>query len=355
MNIYLILIVFIIATGLLCRNREKYVLISCFSMFVVYGLRNGRLFGLDASSYYSVFVSVGRLSSISELPFQNIGFGLFTYIINRWTGGNYQLFVTIIAAFVCFAFYRFIKKYSVNPLLSFMWYFGLLYFALNFTIFKQSIAMAILFFAFDALMERKAIKYIIIVLIASLFHAPAMVLLPAYWLSKIKPGKSYIVLVAVALLVTYLFRNQILHFMYNFYETGEILAESPEFLGGKVIYMLFILCVAMLLRTPTSEDRLYCVLLIFAGIAVVLQTFCYYNNMFERLADYYYQFSVLLIPLIIENREEPNSILTSNPAQIQEINVVGSIMITVFAFWRFYTYINVTAPQYFLPFKFFWE
>lgn len=355
MNIYTFLILFIIIARLFCKSRDKYILISCIALYIIYGLRDGRMFGLDAGSYYSTFMSSKFINSFSELSLRNVGFNYFTYFIYKITNGNYQMYVTIISTFVSYSFYRTIKKYSVNPLLSFMWYLGMLYYTLNFTIFKQSIAMAILLYGLDAIMEGKPIKYIAIVLTASLFHVPALVLLPAYWLSKVNIGKEYLLTIIVVLSITYIFRSQILRFMLSFYESGETLTFEPKFIGGKVIYMLLVIAVAIALRIPKSEDKLYRTMLIFAGISAVLQTFCYYNNIFERLADYYYQFSVLLIPLIFEKLEETGGLVRFDSKSVKIVKISVELIIIIFAIWRFYDYINVIAPLNFLPFKFFWQ
>lgn len=346
---------FILLMAILIRDRGKYLIVVCSAMFAVYGLHKATAIGIDsASSYIHIFNASGSIN-YGDISLRNIGFEYFTKFFHHLSRGNYQLYITTIAAFVSYSFYRFIKKYSVNPLLSIMWYFGMLYYIFMFSAVKQSIAMSILLYAFDALMDRKMIRYVIIVLVATLFHGPALVLLPAYWLSEVRIGKDYLLLIVIVLSITYIFRSKILQFMFLFYESGETLAFEPKFIGGKVIYMLIVIAIAIALRTPKQENRLYSTMLIFAGIAVVLQTFCYYNNIFERLADYYYQFSVLLIPLIFEKVGETNGLVKFDPRSAKIVRIFGSLLIMSFAIWRFYEYINVTASLYFLPFKFFWQ
>lgn len=355
MNAYLFLMIIIIISAFIIRDRNKFLLISCSAMYILYGLHKATAIGIDSStSYYVNFLNIAR-TPYSAFDFKNIGFQCFTKFFNSISDENYQLYIAVIAAFVIISLYHFLKKYSVNPFLSIMWYLGILYYIFMFSALKQSIAMAILLWAFDALLERRLIKYIVIVIIAVLFHGPALILLPAYWLSRIKIGKNYVILLVAALAFTFAFRSQILSLMLNYYESGETMADSPEFIGGKVIYMMLVIAIAIIMRVPDERDHLYCVMLIFAGVALVLQTFCYYNNIFERLADYYYQFSILLIPMIFDHNRNQHSIVDFSPASISFINTLGTAVITIFAVWRFYTYINITAPQYFLPFRFFWQ
>lgn len=347
--------IFILLAAIFVRERNKFLIVACSAMFIVYGLHKATAIGIDSASSYIHIFNASRSINYVDMSIRNIGFEYFTKFFYQLSHGNYQLYITTIAAFVSYSFYRFIKKYSVNPLLSIMWYFGMLYYIFMFSALKQSIAMSILLYAFDALMDRKMIRYVIIVLVAALFHGPALVLLPAYWLSEVKIGRDYLLVIIVVLSITYIFRSQILRIMYLYYESGETVSFEPKFIGGKVIYMLIVISIAIALRIPKPDDKVYSTVLIFAGIAVVLQTFCYYSNIFERLADYYYQFSVLLIPLIFEKVDKKNGLVIFDSKSAKIVRIFGSLLIISFAIWRFYEYINITAPLNFLPFKFFWQ
>ena len=115
----------------------------------------------------------------------------------------------------------------------------------------------------------------------------------------------------------------------------------------------------------------------FLGIATVIQTFCFYNNVFERLADYYFVFSILFIPLILSRKEysskpfesiqnsqissisSPNVTLEKKKIQnlsIEDIdiNTVLALIITVFCIWRFFSYVNSNSSSL-MPFYFFWQ
>jgi hypothetical protein len=69
------------------------------------------------------------------------------------------------------------------------------------------------------------------------------------------------------------------------------------------------------------------------GVAIVLQTFAGYNNTFERLADYYFQFAVLFIPLVFQENEDSKSLFRRDTLVL--IQESGAFVACAFSVWRF--------------------
>lgn len=213
--------------------------------------------------------------------------------------------------------------------------------------------MAILLFAFDAIVEKRPIRFVILTGLAAFIHFPALVFLPAYWIGRMKVGRNYIALLAVLLLFTYLFRERLLNLMLDAYGEGEIEAtmEGIRFLRNKVVIMIAIVVFAVLVRPPAPEDTVYNALLMFAGIAITLQTFCGYNNIFERLADYYFHTSIVFLPLIFEKSEKSRG----RVALIRDERIVAAapLVICAFAIWRFLSFMNNSSV--YMPYRFIWQ
>lgn len=340
------------------KNSGQFIIIAFLLLFAVMGLRDVNAFGSDSrGSYPILYRDVGaaewsELSGKGEKNF-NIGFQYLAKLIYGLTNGDYQAFIAIISLFVVFAYMRFIKKYSSSPVQSVLCFLGLLYYTLMFDALKQAVAMAILLFAFDAILEKRPVRFIILVAFASLFHFPALIFLPAYWIGRMKVGRGYIVLLAVLLLITYLFRDDILNLMLNAYGTEEIEAtmEGIQFLRNKVVIMIAIAVFAAVIKPPASDDALYNTLMMFAGVAIVFQTFCGYNNIFERLADYYFHTSIVLIPLIFEKngKSKMRTIAGIDQRLIDTI----PLLICAFAVWRFLSTVNQSSI--YMPYRFFWQ
>ena len=117
------------------------------------------------------------------------------------------------------------------------------------------------------------------------------------------------------------------------------------------IVVVVIVVAAVVFRRPQPEDRVYCILLEFMGIAVVFQTFCGYNNIFERLADYYFQFSVIFIPMVFDRRAERQSLFGWRSMEL--IDFAAPYLFCGFAVYRFITTTKASSLLY--PFKFFFQ
>ena len=81
--------------------------------------------------------------------------------------------------------------------------------------------MSLILLAFDAIVDRKLIRYIILTGLAILIHFPAIIFLPAYWIAKLKTNRTYLIVLAVLLLLTYLYRDRMLYYMVDLYEENE--------------------------------------------------------------------------------------------------------------------------------------
>lgn len=361
MNYYALLVALVIITSLMMQgNREKnlkYVIVACILLYAIYGLRNTYHIGDDSStSYVVLFNRMQNRDWSGVLEYANGSNVLFFLSIKFfcvYISTDYQLYVSVIAAFVTVCFGRMIYKYSPSPLQSILYHFGLLFFTFHFSALKQSIAMAILMLAFEQIVEKKPFRFVFLVLLACQFHFPALAFLPAYWIAKVKVGRTYLLLLAVLLVLTYLFRNQIINLMLDYYgsESSNVDLSNVAFLRTKALIMVIIVAAAVLFRTPTEEDRIYCMLLEFMGPAIVFQTFCGYNNIFERLADYYFQFSVIFLPMVFDKQTERKSLFGWR--FLQTADTLAPYLFCGFGVWRFLDY--TASNRYLSPFRFFFQ
>lgn len=364
MNYYTLLVILVIGTAILMRgyreHNKAYVLVACLLLFAIYGLRNTFVIGVDTtSSYLHMFERMPNYSWTSVINVNggvNPGFYLLAKLFYMLTNGDYQLFVTSIAGFYSICFGVLIYRYSPNPLQSILYHFGLLFFTFHFSVLKQSIAMALLMLAFHCLIEKKNVKFFLLVLIAAQFHYPAYVFLFAFPLSRLKIGRYFLLFLAFMLVVTYLLRNVLINLMLNLYKdledsTSNVDLTGVTFLRTKNLIMIGIVVAAVVLRKPKPEDRVYSILLGFMGLAVVFQTFCGYNNIFERLADYYFQFSVLFIPMVFDKSTDREPLL--NWRLMGVVDLVAPYLFCGYAVYRFLTYTRATSYLY--PYKFFFQ
>lgn len=359
MDYYALLVALVIVTAILFHGTREhnrtYAVVASALLFLIFGLRNTYVIGVDTtSSYLRQFRQMAAMSYSGAAQiggWYNAGYYLLCRFCYTLTGGDYQLYITLIAAFVTFSFGRFIYRYSPNPLQSILYHFGLLFFTFHFSALKQSLAMSVLLFAFDDIFRPRPGKFILVTLLAALFHFPALVFLPAYWIAKLYPDKRFLFLLGVALLISFLFRAQIVEFMLNAYgeDEAEISAEGVDFFRTKSIIMIIILVSAYVLRPPSEDSRVYNTLLEFMGIAIVFQTFCGFSNIFERLADYYFQFSVVFIPMVFDRKVRNKLLLDWRILDF--VKSIGPFLFCGYAIYRFLT--EVWGNNMLFPYKFF--
>ena len=337
-------------------ENKSYIWISCAAMFVVMGFRDALTIGNDsATSYLHGFQDMAELTwgelmtSLSDS--NNPGLPVMMKLVHVCTDGDYQAFAILYVGFNMAVFGWFLSKYSVNPVQSIVYYCGLIFYTFMADILKQGVAMSLLLIAFDAIVERKPIRFSLMVWLAYLFHAPALVFAPAYLIAMMKPGRMYLLFLAALLACTYSFRDQILELMLDFYDTT-IYDYEMRFLANKVIIMLVIVAAALVLRPPEEEDRVYGILLQFMGISIVIQTFASYNNTFERLANYYFQFAVAFIPMVFQVDTRRTPLLDAKTEAMAKQFAPWAFC--AFGVWRFARYITANAWIW-LPYRFFFE
>lgn len=373
MSIYHLLVTLIIILAVLLHGEQKgnnkYIITIILLLFCVYGLRDAYSIGGDSSSSYlhqfermedtdwddlpglKDWLGTNEEDSEKSTHDRNIGLPWLMKLIYVWTDGDYQILVTLIAAFVMVAFFVLVYRYSISPIQTFLCYLGLLYFTMMFNVLKQSVAMGFVMLSFCALMDRKPFWFVLSVIAGALFHFPALVFLPAYWITKMKIDRNYLILLAALFIITYIFRDRLLDWMLDNYETSVDENSGMRYLSNKVLVMLAIISFALLFRPPYQGDGIYCALLQLMGVAAVIQTFAGYNNTFERLADYYYQFSVLFIPMAFEKVKTNRQYL--NTRTLYLVRNLGPYVFCIFAIWRFLHTTMNDATIY--PYQFYFQ
>ena len=361
MNYYVLMVALVLIAALLMHGtREKnlrFVVVACILLYGIYGLRDTFQIGVDSvTSYNSLFWKLRDYSWKGIVNYSNGKNTMFNLSIKAFwvlAGDDYQLFVSLIALFVTICFGHMIYRFSPDPLQSILYHLGLLLFTFHFSALKQSIAMAILMLSLDQIEKRKPLRFLLLVLIAGQFHLPALVFLPAYALSYVKINKSFLVILGIILVSTYLFRNQLLNLMLRVYNEKESSSgmDGVQFLRTKALIMVGIVVSAYCFRLPTDEDWMYRTLLLFMCTAIVFQTFCGYDNTFERLADYYFQFSIVFIPMVFDKNVKRKALVGWRFLDV--VNTIAPYLFSGFAVYRFITY---TRDQWYLyPFHFFFE
>ena len=336
--------------------KKKCVVITTSIMTLFSGLRTWWMG--DLIKYYSQYRACNSVTW-KETVFEkveNIGLRLFFRAAGA-LGISYDVCIFLIAAFSAITLGIVIYRYSTSPCLGYLMYISMGFYIFTYSGLKQTVAMGFLCLAFIGIMEGSWIKFLFWTLIGGMFHAPALIFLLAYPFSRKRVDRLYFLFLIGIFAVVFFFRSQLASELTELYYDTEDTLETTTRIGGRAVMMAFILIVSVFLRPLRSEDKQYSYVYNLMVIAALLQLFAVFSNNYTRLADYYYQFVVVFIPMFLA----PEGVLPGGTEKPEQDQAIGGDMlrnliilgVIVFAFW-FYSQ-QIGPGSFTSEYKFFWE
>lgn len=340
-------------------SKKRIIELITLVMSLFLGLRTWWM--ADLIKYHTQYVACGGENwreTVFSKP-ENIGMRLFFRFEYLLTGGNYQIALLIIAAFCMSCLGYTIYKYSVSPYWSYVMYIAMGFYFFTFSGLKQSIAMGFLLLAFQGIVEKKPVYFLVMTLMGGIFHAPALIFLPAYLIARMSIDRRYWLYLLILVGLFFVFKTQLVEFLNDLYYEEELLMSDRQ-VGGRFIMMSAMLLGGAFLRPPSTKDSVYMKVFNLMIVSTLLQSFSTFGNEFTRLADYYFQFVILYVPFVFEYRDSKYRHQLSMRAKPAKISFnwrsyqVFYLVVTVFSVWFFYNYIK-TDISGILDYKFFWE
>lgn len=350
MEIYLYIVTAIIVLGLILPqhgdNKKIYIIIMTFLHIFVCGFRYMYLTG-DLRNYAADYYNMKDYGLFSDFIIQdgrNTGFFVLMKFWSGLSGENFQVFLIFIAIITEIVVAVLIYKYSPIPWCSYLVWNCLGFYVFGFSAIKQALAMALVMWAFVYIVEEKAGRFVLLILLAGSIHMPALVLLPAYWLAKRKINKMTIFSYFIAGVLFYLLRNQIVNIIGNiYYEDEEFILNSSD-LGGRFYMIVLILLCGIVLKG--FKEKNFSKLFNIIAVAAIFQMLSGFDNIFTRLTDYYFQFSILYIPMLFTSYTENTAINPSGAKAVLPFNdrslKLMLLVVTVVLIWFYYRY-NIGA------------
>ncbi len=212
-----VVIIGVLAVGfayLAGRSQQKLFLKVSFAIIYVFlALRYD--YGNDYNSYLEEFVALntGNLRSLFDGSSHFEAGWIFLCYLFRPMG--FFALVAVVSLFNCFVCYRFINKYVPA---SYYW-FGVaryIYYPplmlMSASAIRQSIAVSLFMLSIDYLCKRQILRYIFIIMIASLFHSSALVLIPVCFLSVVRRAitNAAAIVLLIAMVLLYIYGNALL-------------------------------------------------------------------------------------------------------------------------------------------------
>ena len=271
-----------------------------FSLFVLQellflGLRASYV-GVDTYGYVFNFLHPESMNERWEPLFKLLNITL------RSLTDNVSVYLLVTAALSIIPISVVIYKYSEKPFFSWYVYICMYYFSFNFSGIRQSIAAGFLALAFLAIMEKKYVTAVLMILVASGFHTSALIFLVAIFIRNHKWKMPEYFILAAVYAVIFVFRQQIFIFIisiaYEEYEVVQTNAYTWMLLNVMLLLLLFMLSS----RIRNDEILTFSLNLMAVGCAFLLLTSVGDNVL--RIANYFTVFMTVAIPNALKKLEK---------------------------------------------------
>lgn len=185
------------------KETVKKILIISFIMLNIFVCLN-YLNGIDWVQYQTNFLKILSFDQIlstqnyyANIPVRNRGELFFYYSMSlfKMFNLNYEIYQYIVLTFAMLLIYKFILKFTEYPLIILLYCFS--YFLLEMfmePILRQLLSMAIFYNALEDFLDKKYKRYFFKIILATLFHISAIILLLMYFIPKKKIEIKYILL-----------------------------------------------------------------------------------------------------------------------------------------------------------------
>ena len=171
-------------------NVADYIIMLIMS--IICGLRYN--VGTDYFIYTKMY------NNIKSFPRVEFFFQRLILFMNS-IGLNSTHFFLVTSLLITVISYTAIKRNSKYPAESLFLYITLGYYAFQFNVIRQSLAIGIVLYATKYMYDKKFFKYLFLVLCASLCHTTALIMIPIYFLANINWDKKLKMIIMISMLV----------------------------------------------------------------------------------------------------------------------------------------------------------
>lgn len=296
---------------------NEYLFFLLFTFFLFYGLRS-KTTGQDTHNYidfYESFIRFGRFERDNIEPahiwltqiYGTIGIPTWVFL---GTYGLVQISFTLLCIKKQHFLYPYVCAYIILGPVFLEWA----------NIMRQCAVASIFLFSIKYIEERKVIKYLIAILICSLIHKSAIILIPLYWILQYRlyPGNKYIriVILMVSIFIgqsnTWISQITIISDGLGMIGLGDytehldsFIAQERDMAFGPSRISLLIVSICVILIMPQIIRRLHLPKKFDLYFSLYFIGICAYNifantsELFLRPIQYFTNTGVVLVPLLL--------------------------------------------------------
>lgn len=303
-----IILLIVVLTAVFVRNQKLYLQAIPFLMLFLFAALRYE-YGNDYLSYYGMYLYYHSK--------ENPSFGeegLFELMC--WISPSFYLLIAVTSAIFIYVVYRLAIDIVPSKWICisvFIFVVSPYLFLMNLSAIRQCLAMACFIIAVQFAVKRRPLPYVLLILLASLLHKSALILLPAYFVASTRKVKTHTVVVITFLVLASVFfldLSEAAVYVAEMFEDSSYVHyatnEMRNSLRATLLTGLYFVYVAgnitKLEGKAIAYAKLYLVGLIFGIFAIDL-------SMFTRAQMYFDVFAVVTLPLIWINVQSRGPVL----------------------------------------------
>lgn len=286
------------------NRRNIFAVLSFLPLYLVSALRYK--VGVDYMSYTYIFEAINGYKGASSHT--EVGYRALNYIVSLFTDDPqfiYALTALITLGLIVYGCY----KYSPNPAMSIFLFVTAGYAFSSFNILRQYIAIALVFASLKLIKENKFFPFLLIILLAATFHKTVVVMIPFYFLLRLRLKQSYMLMITAAGVCLIPLRgvltNLLVGLFYPQYAGTDLIKSLSAF---EFLYYVLLFSVVLFLcfryKATFFEDGYNLITFNASFYAFLIYLCLSFVPEVNRIAVYIELFVILLIPRLFE--EEKN-------------------------------------------------
>lgn len=312
MSIFILILFFIFITIIVnidsnIKNRKLFVIIIFSILTVIAMIRSWRV-GVDTEQYYRNFkiISLLKWNQIDSLRYEH-GYFYLNKILS-YISKDPHILIMVTSMIIIPSVGKLIYKYSKNVALSTFLYISLNSYFFQLTAMRQSLALAIILYGIGFLEKQKYLKFILVIILASMFHSSAIFLVILILLEKVKYTKKTYINSLILAGMGFLFYREIFKFtsllIDKYAGYGESIYAASNYFGAVfqfiVGFILYSICHYITFKVKSEKEieeyKIGKISLRCLSIAVCIQLITIKMNILGRMTPYFWIFSIIAIP-----------------------------------------------------------
>ncbi len=289
------------------RKNAKFLIGAFIPMWYVHSMVNPNSLK-DLPTYQEIFLSLrgGSWGEVANHWSHGVGdfnIELGYLYLNKIIGlltSSFTVYLWLFSFFMLYAYFKCIKEYSPNLLLSIL-ILLLMPFGQSLFVIRQHMAIALMFASIPFIINRRLIPFLLLFAITFFsFHHSCIAFLPMYFLYGLSGKKLiWVLAISMGLIVSFWSALVVISFYLDygwFAQTSDVgTANVTTFIQFLLFFLLFIFTLGKEVFVDGLNKLCFCVL----AIAVFLNFMSVGAN-FGRLTLYFNIFAILSVPLSLK-------------------------------------------------------